>query len=127
LIELMIVIAIVALLAAIAYPSYQDSVRKGRRAEGKAALTEVAQGLEKCKTLYGAYNNANCAIVGQVTGGSTLDSTEGHYAVSATTLTATTFTVQAAPQQADPRCGTLSLTQAGVRASTGSDPVDVCW
>jgi Tfp pilus assembly protein PilE len=35
--------------------------------------------------------------------------------------------VQAAPQQADPRCGTLSLTQAGVRASTGSDPVDVCW
>ena len=46
LIELMVAIAIVGILAAIAYPSYVDSVRKARRADAQAALTEVAQKLE---------------------------------------------------------------------------------
>ena len=43
LIELMIVVAVVGILAAIAYPSYLDSVRKSRRADAQAALTELAQ------------------------------------------------------------------------------------
>lgn len=47
LIELMITVAIVAILAAIAYPSYRDSVDKGRRAEARANLTEAAQWMER--------------------------------------------------------------------------------
>ena len=47
LIELMIVVAVIAILGAIAYPSYQDYVRKGKRAEGRAALLRTAQLLER--------------------------------------------------------------------------------
>lgn len=43
LIELMIAVVIVGILAAIAYPSYIDHVRKARRADAKAALTQLAQ------------------------------------------------------------------------------------
>lgn len=42
LIELMIAVAVVGILAAIAYPSYQDSVRKSRRADAKSALLDAA-------------------------------------------------------------------------------------
>ena len=47
LIELMIVVAVISILGAIAYPSYQESVRKGRRAEGRAALQELMQQQER--------------------------------------------------------------------------------
>ena len=47
LVELMIVVAIVAILAAIGYPSYQNSVQKSRRADGRAALQEAAARQER--------------------------------------------------------------------------------
>lgn len=50
LIELMIVIAIIGILASIAYPSYQDSVRKGRRADGYALLSQIMQAQERFYT-----------------------------------------------------------------------------
>jgi len=47
LIELMIVVAVIGILAAVAYPSYQDSVRKSRRADGKTALLQAVQVAER--------------------------------------------------------------------------------
>ena len=55
LIEMMIVVAIIALLSAIAYPAYTDSVRKGKRAEGRAALLDLLQQQERYMTQNGSY------------------------------------------------------------------------
>ncbi len=55
LIELMITVAIVALLAAIAIPSYQDSVWKGKRAEAKAAIFKALQAEERFYTQNNTY------------------------------------------------------------------------
>lgn len=55
LIELMIVVAVVGILAAIAYPSYIDSVRKGNRAEGRAAIASLLQQQERYYTQNNTY------------------------------------------------------------------------
>ncbi len=57
LIELMIVVAIVAILAAIAYPSYRDSIRKSRRVDAKSALTDIAQKQEAFYARNGSYTD----------------------------------------------------------------------
>lgn len=55
LIEMMIAVAIVAILAAICYPSYMDFVRKAWRSEGRAALMRQMQEQERHFTLAGRY------------------------------------------------------------------------
>ena len=54
LIEMMIVVAIIGILAAIAYPSYQEYVLRGNRSEGQALLNDAAARQER----YFAQNNA---------------------------------------------------------------------
>lgn len=123
LIELMIVVAIVAILVAIAYPSYRDQVIKTRRAEGKAALSSAAARMERCFTRYSAYNNAACTDIFP------LDSENGWYQVTTSAIDAISFTLSAAPQNAqatdDTLCGTLTLTSTGIRGHTGSGTD--CW
>ncbi len=126
LIEVMIVTAIVAILAAIAYPAYQDSVRKARRSDAKSALMTNAHALERCYTQFMAYNNGGCGSAGAISGGNHLDSGEGYYQVTATTLNATAYVIQAqAPagsaQADDTTCSTMTLTSQGVRAPAA------CW
>lgn len=121
LIELMIVVAIVALLAAIAYPSYTRYVEKARRATATSALLDAAQRLERCYTQNNTY--AGCPVATGLTA-------DGFYTVASPTLTATSFTLTAAPQgvQAGSPCGTYSLTNDGTRTvSGGSLGADRCW
>jgi len=134
LIEAMIVVAIVATLVAIAYPTYVDQMRKSKRAEGKGLLLEIAQALEKCRTLYGAYNATSasgtnlCATATSITGTNFVSSAQGFYHVSASAGPDTsTFTLEAIPQQSDPLCGNLSLDQAGTRGESGTGTLDDCW
>ena len=125
LIELIIAVAVVAILAAIAFPSYQEQMRKTRRADGKAELMETAQQLERCYTRFSRYNDGNCGVA------LPSNSSEGYYVVSATAITASAFTLDATPQGAqanDTRCGVLRLTSTGLQGSQGqSTDANECW
>lgn len=127
LIEVMIVVAIVAILATIAYPSYREQVMKSRRAEAKVTLYNWAQALERCYTQYGAYDNANCGAIdaGDFTARDSennLYEITGEVDVSTFTLTAT----PSGPQLGDTKCATLTLNQTGMKGATGTAPVE-CW
>lgn len=125
LIEIMIVVLIIAVLAAIALPSYNDQVTRTRRATAAACLLERAQFMERYYTTgltyVGAPNPAQCQDI------------QAFYQVSfVATPTANAYTLRAVPQgqQAarDTACGTLSINQRGVRtvSATGADPM-TCW
>ena len=133
LLELMVVVAIIGIISAIAYPSYQDSVRKANRADAKASLLDVAQQLERCFSANGQYTTTagppvkNCPITG---GGALLapatQSLKQKYTLSLTALAATSYTLQAVPLVADPQCTAFVLTDAGVRTATGTLG-NACW
>ena len=129
LIELMIVVAIIGIIAAIAVPMYGSYVQKSRRTDAKAKLMEVAQSLERCFTQFSKYDDSSCNVV--ASGAVSLNSDEGFYAITTTNLTSTTFTLEAdppatSPQDNDADCETLTLTHLGERGATGADS-DNCW
>jgi type IV pilus assembly protein PilE len=120
LIELMIVVLIVGILAAVAYPSYARYVEQARRADGKSALLDAAQRLERCHTQTNTY--VGCAFPAV--------SPDGHYAIAATQQVAMAFTLTATPQgvQLGSPCGTYTLTSNGTRTvAGGSLGADRCW
>lgn len=136
----MIVMAIVALLAAIAYPSYQNQVRKSNRSDGHIALTTAAQQLERCYTINGAYDQAaGCTALSadDTLSADLATSPENNYTLAANTQ-ATTFLLTATPVNAqsrigDDECPRLTLNQQGqkgvLKADGTNDPaaVDRCW
>lgn len=126
LLELMIVVAVVALLAAIAYPSYRDQVIKSHRTEGKSALMETAQALERCFTRNNTFSG--CAAVALP-----FTTRHGRYQISEDQIASTTgasFRLIATPlgaQAEDTRCGTFRLRDTGAREITGTGSVAECW
>ncbi len=129
LIELMVVVAIIGLLAAIAIPSYRQYTIRANRAEAKTQLLAVAQQLERC---YGnstpfSYNSAQCAAA--VTLPITIQS--GRYSVNTTARTPTTYTLRATRagvQLQDLQCGDFTLTHTGVQGMVGgTSPAAECW
>ena len=128
LIELMIVVAIVALLARVAYPVYTDSVRKARRSDARTALVTASQMMERYNTEKNTYVNATFG-----SGASDVykaQSDNGYYTLSPGTPTLNTYTLTATPvgPQAADKCGSFSLTQAGVRTVSGGTLTAAdCW
>lgn len=126
LIELMIVVAVIAILAAIAYPNYADSVRKGRRGQAKSDMLELAQLLERSRTV----NNGYEAFV--LPFNQSPKTGAAHYILDLPQQTAGQYQLRARPQGAqtkDTRCGTLTLNQAGVKgiAADATGTVEECW
>ncbi|MBV1889074.1 MAG: type IV pilin protein [Proteobacteria bacterium] len=124
LIELMIVLAIVALLASVGYPAYQESIQKSRRADAKIALVKAAASEERWFTTNNAYTS-NASNVGGAL------SPEGFYDVTviASTLAyALTVTANGA-QLDDTDCRTFTITQTGLKSSTDSASAasTECW
>ncbi|HEV2040146.1 MAG TPA: type IV pilin protein [Casimicrobiaceae bacterium] len=126
LLEVMIVCAIVSILAAIAYPSYQSSVQKSRRSEATGALLGVASQMERWSTEKSTYAGATLGTTGVYAN----HTENSYYDLSLTNLTATTYTIRAAPagaQAGDP-CGTFTYTEQGVKNVTGGTWTRAqCW
>ncbi len=136
LIELLVVVAIVGIISAFAYPSYMQHVVDTKRTAGKNILMQVADRQQQFfmdnKTYAADLTNlgfgANPLVVGddgrQVAAGS-----ESVYSVSLAGVTATTFTATAAPLNGqldrDADCGSLGLDQSGNRTKTGT--ATDCW
>lgn len=131
LIELMITVAIVAILASIAYPSYRRQVMRSNRTEAKVVLMEASQSLEKCYTTANTY--VGCAPAVARLG----NTPSGSYAISAgagnADITQSTYRLTATAQgtQADDTdCATLALTHLNVRSATkkgGAANDATCW
>lgn len=130
LIEVVIVIAILGLLVAIAYPSYLSYVTKTRRSEAKTALLDLQQRMERFFLDRNTYTTATIGSGNASTDVLPTNLTEnGRYTlqISATSNTPPSYTIQAIPQGADPECGTFTLNGQGVRGITGTGTIGACW
>lgn len=144
LIEIMIAIAIVALLTAIALPSYQEHVRKSRRAEGKSALLKTLQLQERAYTANATYvaTAGLGSLYGLPTAGAEVRSGEdpsatggGWYVITADTTDCTPadltacVRVVATPRAGyvDAKCGTLTMNSRGVQTESGTESLQYCF
>jgi len=127
LIEVMIVVAIIGILAAIAYPSYDEYVKRGNRTEGQAFLSDVAARQER----YFSQNNKYITAVGDIAklGLSNANSPTSKYTLAiATVANDGGYTLTANQQFGDTKCGNLSLNALGVKNRSGSGKsVNDCW
>lgn len=123
LLELLVVMAIVGILVAIAWPSYKDTVQKSRRADAHVALLDAAQRLERCRTQHEAYDHLDCAVPAA--------SPDGHYRITEPeSRSALTFLLRATPigvQAGDAlHCAWLELDHRGQRGAVGKAAA-ACW
>jgi len=136
LIELLIVIAIVAIIAAIALPSYQEQVRRSRRADAMSAVMDCASDQERRYSVRSAYADTSEALTEGLCGinsGGQLTSPEGYYTIAiATTIDAFTVTAQTTTlkgQNQDTNCNQFIITETGQKTSmdSGSAASTNCW
>ncbi|PZQ02011.1 MAG: prepilin-type cleavage/methylation domain-containing protein [Variovorax paradoxus] len=128
LIELMITVAIAAILVAVALPNYTEYVRRGARSEARAALLQAAQWMERGATARGRYPIEAGTTHEFPAAMTTVPS--GRYVISAVTdAGGGTFTLTATPQgaQVGDKCGSFTLTHTGERGRTGTETVQNCW
>lgn len=123
LIELMITVAIIAILAAIALPNYKKYIVASHRTEAQTAMLSLAQYLESKYNASFSYPAAS-NIPTSLTAPSNIST---FYSISVNTVEgAQTYTITAAPitsKQNDTQCGTLTLNEQGVKTPTTSG----CW
>jgi len=136
LIELMLALVVLAILAMVAIPSYQDSIRKGRRGDAIAGLNRLQLAQERFRSNNPTYASAVASMAGMVA-----DSPEGHYTASVDSSSATAYQMTAtakagSPQFGDTRCRSFTVTMdAGTighnsaNAAGTADPSNTnrCW
>ncbi len=116
LIELMIVVTVIGILAAIAYPSYQDYIRRARRIEAQSVMMDIQLMQEKYRINHVSYGGL--ADLG------TFPSDYYSFAISGNTVSAYTITATAksgTSQASDSGCTSLTLNQASTKTP------DSCW
>ena len=113
LIELMIVVAIVAILGSIAYPSYLNQVTKSRRTDAQAVLMEAAQFMERFYTENNRYDQdsgGTAVALPAALRESPRDSGTKSYDIAVQASTASTYTLRATPKNAQTGDGFLQIT-----------------
>lgn len=128
LIEVMIVVVIIGILSAIAYPNYSEYVRRGARADAMTLLLDAANKQEQFFVDNREYSNDLEAI------GVPTATENGYFNVTLENVTNDTFrivaTAAAGPVQGDQQCPALTIDELGVRGVTGTtdqDIIDRCW
>ena len=131
LIEIMIVILIIGILAAVALPSYKEYVIKARRGNVQTDLLDLSQRMERCFTEFNnQYDDAGCDVRVEVpVAGKVTD--DGKYRITLVTPAGgASYTLTATPlldQQEDTDCAAMSIDQVGATTVTGTKPREDCW
>lgn len=138
LIELMVTVAIIGILAAVAYPSYTQYVQRGNRAEARAILLETTQVLERNYTTANRYDldsAGNAVVLPYATSPKTgtakyniaVDTASRIAGACATAGQCFTLTATATGVMAGDDCGDFSLDDTGARDASGALGTDACW
>ena len=112
--ELLTVMVIIGLIAAVAYPMYAEQVRKSKRAEARAAILQTSVLLERYYTLNNRYTTA-------------LAVSAGHYDITVTNPTPQTFLITAHPRSKDGQCSDYTYDHLGTKNVTGTAGNAYCW
>lgn len=132
LVEMVIVVLIISVLAAIAYPAYQNHVIKTRREAAKGCLLEMQQFMERYYTTNLRYDQpmGGGAAVALPPCQAGTDVTN-HYTLRLDAVTQRAYTLSATPRNLqlvkDTYCGILGINNAGNKTKTGTQSVDYCW
>jgi len=125
LVELMIVIAIIGILASVAYPSYTSSVKKGNRADGISGLLLLAGRMEEYYMNNDSYVDATINAAGTGTIGSNVTS-ENKFTLKIVRQDNFYYKLEAIPKMADSECGSLFLDSIGEK-TVSVVGATACW
>lgn len=137
LVEVLVVMAILALLTAVALPNYTAYIQRSARSQARGQLLEAAQWVERQRTQFGRYDNPlaagtqtlplglQCSPTNATGAGTCRD-----YTLSFLAVNVATFTLQAVPVAGGPMatdgCANFQVDQTGLRTHTGPATVEVC-